>query len=218
MSTTLALVGCGAKKTTGPRPARELYTSPLFRMSLAYAERLTPNVWIVSALHGLLPLDQVIEPYNLKLSDLNGQTQREAWGWSVVDALAARAPRGSHAVLLCGKEYADVLWGPLKSHGISIEEPLAGKQIGERLSWLKAQLEAPPSPAPAGPLGEDDVRKALGFATEAQAQASRVRPDIIAHALEVLTRASEKNVTGGRRDRCVRALATLRQDLAGEAS
>ena len=67
----LVIVPCGAAKATFPRPAGQLYTGGYHRLTQRAAHTLTTsdNIRIVSALHGLLPLDHVIAPYNLRLGE-----------------------------------------------------------------------------------------------------------------------------------------------------
>lgn len=58
------IVGCGAAKLDRAAPARELYTGSLFRAARAYAERSGLPWRILSAEHGLISPDKVIEPYD----------------------------------------------------------------------------------------------------------------------------------------------------------
>lgn len=65
------VVPCGAKKLAHAAPARELYCSGHFRMILAAAEAEAEacggEVVILSAKHGLVDLDAVVEPYDLRM-------------------------------------------------------------------------------------------------------------------------------------------------------
>ena len=60
----VALVGCSATKLKHAAPARELYTSALFRAAYAYAETTCAAVLIVSAFHGVVAPKAVIRPYD----------------------------------------------------------------------------------------------------------------------------------------------------------
>lgn len=81
MTTRVALVSCGKLKRDVPSPARALYLGKLFEKSLAHALKTTDpaRTYIISAKYGLLGLDQVIEPYNVKLTNLPRQKRLE-WG------------------------------------------------------------------------------------------------------------------------------------------
>ena len=70
---TIAIVACGQSKTDYPAPARELYTSSTFRLNLAAAEAIAGRVLVLSARHGLVELDQVLDPYDTTWGD-DGET------------------------------------------------------------------------------------------------------------------------------------------------
>jgi hypothetical protein len=50
----VGLVGCSATKRVGIHKARDLYLGAFFRRSLPLATRSCDEVWILSALYGLL--------------------------------------------------------------------------------------------------------------------------------------------------------------------
>lgn len=155
----VALVGCCAEKLDKAAPAHELYRSPLFRLSLAHAKRMTGEVFVLSALHGLVPLDRVLEPYDLALSEMD-EFERAWWRHEVEAQLAEllgatldsrldedaagetdaewflHDPR-LRVVLLAGALYRP--GGFLEG---KLEEPLEGMGIGARLSYLKSMGEA----------------------------------------------------------------------------
>ncbi|WP_032380931.1 DUF6884 domain-containing protein [Rhodococcoides fascians] len=76
---TLIAIPCGAAKLDSAAPARELYASSNFALTLRAAEAEaaaterdlgTPaRVVILSALHGLIELDEVVAPYDVKMAD-----------------------------------------------------------------------------------------------------------------------------------------------------
>jgi hypothetical protein len=65
----IGLVGCVKAKRASPAPAAALSTSPLFAGRRHYAEATCDRWFILSARHGLLGPDQVIEPYDESLVD-----------------------------------------------------------------------------------------------------------------------------------------------------
>lgn len=71
----LFVVPCGRAKAHRPAPARQLYTSAHFRFVLAGVERTAGlaggpvEVRVLSALHGLVNPDDVLEPYDLTMAD-----------------------------------------------------------------------------------------------------------------------------------------------------
>jgi hypothetical protein len=82
--TTAALISCGKKKLPHRAPAADLYTGPLFKLSLAYARRLgSRSIYILSAKHGLLPLTKKVAPYDKTLAKMP-RIARKAWGHKVI--------------------------------------------------------------------------------------------------------------------------------------
>lgn len=63
------IIPCGGAKLEEPAPARELYTGSMFRDQLNTALTMTTpdQIRILSAKHGLLELDQIVEPYDVKM-------------------------------------------------------------------------------------------------------------------------------------------------------
>lgn len=139
----IGLVSCAAKKLGHAVPARELYVSQFFRLSLTYALQHCTAVYIASAKHGLLELDQVVEPYDVTLADLT-PTQRELWGDAVARGLLDRH-RADFATqflyVLAGTQYVRPLMRGLTAGGVGIVEPLKRMQIGQRIGFLTAQTK-----------------------------------------------------------------------------
>jgi hypothetical protein len=153
----IGLVGCGKSKQAHAAPARDLYTGALFRKSLAYAEARCSVVYVLSAKHGLLALDQVVEPYEFSLAELDA-AGRERWAVGIWDAIIARGHVDISALLvLAGDLYFGPLFDAAVAQGLLVEllDPLRGKQIGERLQFLA------PGPRAAAPNHEvDDIQAA----------------------------------------------------------
>lgn len=72
MQRNVVVIGCCATKSTTPGPAREVYISRNFRKDLQLAESCDADVYIFSAVVGLITPDTYIEPYNgvAQLSEL----------------------------------------------------------------------------------------------------------------------------------------------------
>lgn len=141
----LCLVGCCKAKLRHPAPAQDLYCSALFRLCRRWAEQHT-NVWaILSAYHGVVRPEEVIEPYEATIAQRRpfggpALSPREFGGWLYAHVQAWRSRHVTPSqvprlVVLAGKEY----WRWLPEHGLNVETPLDGLGIGERLRWLKQQ-------------------------------------------------------------------------------
>jgi cytoplasmic iron level regulating protein YaaA (DUF328/UPF0246 family) len=142
----VVLISCVSKKRDKKANATNLYISPLFRSSLEYAYKLNPDkIFILSALHHLLELDRVIEPYDVTLSNvpknkrkpglivLNSKEKKE-WGKIVIEQLSKQADiNNDYFIILAGQEYVK----PIKEHIIHYELPLNGLRQGERVKFLK---------------------------------------------------------------------------------
>lgn len=131
----IGFIACSKTKSALRLPAAALYTSPLFRKSLLAAIDRSDRVYILSAKHGLLGCDDVIESYDVTLKTMK-RVERMAWGDRTgVQLDEVLRPRDT-AVLLCGEEY----FAPLKSHlerlQAEVESPLGSLSLGSRLSLL----------------------------------------------------------------------------------
>jgi hypothetical protein len=81
MTGPIFIVPCGDAKLSYAAPARDLYTGSQFRyvfpLADAAARRTGGEVFILSALHGLVEPDRVLEPYNKKMGDPGSITARQ---------------------------------------------------------------------------------------------------------------------------------------------
>jgi hypothetical protein len=135
----IALIACASQKREDPAPARDLYESALFRKSLAYAEEvLEPDaVFVLSAEHHLLPLDQEVAPYDETLNNMSADEVR-AWSKTVLEELEQVAdPENDRFTILAGQTYRKHLT-PHLSHA---EVPMEGLRIGEQLRFLNEAVD-----------------------------------------------------------------------------
>ena len=136
---TIYLLGCSASKTATPQPAIKLYTGALFRCALGYAFHQADfeagdTLLVLSAKHGLLPLDALTAPYDT--------------GWSSHDAIGRDALRCQierlnwkrpRFVLLCPLPYATQFldaYRDLTGEHAEFIAPLRGLGIGAQAQWL----------------------------------------------------------------------------------
>lgn len=145
----IVLIACVSKKSDKKTKAKDLYISPLFRYSLAYALALKPDkIFILSALHHLLELDREIEPYNVTLSNVSkkkrkpglkvlNSTEKKEWGKKVVEMLSAEADlKEDKFLILAGQEYIK----PIVSSLDNYEDVLNGVLLFDRVPLLKQKL------------------------------------------------------------------------------
>src|SRR4051812_7966210 len=104
----VALVGCSAAKLKKSAPARELYTSGLFRAAYDYAETTCDATLIASAFYGVVAPKAVIHPYDRSLRQYT-KREREDWGVRTIGQLLPSFTAPPQLVILAGKLYADAL-------------------------------------------------------------------------------------------------------------
>lgn len=148
----IVLISCVSRKGKSKAKAKDLYKGPLFTNSLAYGISLKPNkIFILSALHNLLDLDEEIEPYDVTLSyispdkkdkkpNLKVLTPSEAklWGEKVIEQLSKVADiKKDTFIILAGQSYIK----PIQKELTNIIEPLNGLKQGERVKFLASKLK-----------------------------------------------------------------------------
>jgi len=135
---TIVLISCASTKLPYRVKAKDLYTSPLFKLSLRYARSLEPDaIFVLSAKHGLVDLEQELEPYDLTLNEMPGE-KGEEWAGLVLDRLRSVADLGSdRVVFLAGERYRKHLL-PYVSHP---EDPMRGLGIGKQMKFLKVRTD-----------------------------------------------------------------------------
>ncbi len=138
---TIALVSCVKSKKAQASPARDLYTSALFRKMRAYAERNADRWYILSAKYGLVHPDSMIEPYELTLKTMS-RAERRNWADNTHGQMAGQGllQPGTRFLWLAGRPYMEDLARLLAEQ--AQENPMAGMPIGVRLHWLTQQLAA----------------------------------------------------------------------------
>jgi hypothetical protein len=136
----ILLVTCVKTKASSPRAAKDLYTSTLFKLERAHAERAGVPWFILSAEHGLVAPDEWLDPYERYLPDTPA-SYREAWGQWVAARLELLVGDLSDKVVEvhASEGYIASLRRPMQTRGATIVDPLHGLSHGQRLAWYGAQ-------------------------------------------------------------------------------
>lgn len=131
------LIACAQKKLARPAFVCDLYTSPLFKMSVAYAETLRPRtIFVLSAKYGLLQLHDIRAPYERTLNTMSSAAVR-TWSKRVLMQLRDKTNvKKDEFVFLAGERYRKFLVPHLRNTRV----PLAGLTIGKQLQFLKRAL------------------------------------------------------------------------------
>jgi hypothetical protein len=139
------LIACSATKAAVAAPAADLYQGDLFRKALAWAQRQAyTEVAILSARHGLVPLHQVVEPYDDSLTTAP-MLERRRWAAHVLASLLQRWPlvEACEVTLMAGRRYTEPLVALLMAAAprTQVHRPLAGLGIGQQKAWLAERLQ-----------------------------------------------------------------------------
>jgi cytoplasmic iron level regulating protein YaaA (DUF328/UPF0246 family) len=137
----IVLISCAKKQQKKGRfyKAEDLYISPFFKKCLEYARTLTGDdkVFVLSPKHGLVKLEQELEPYDVSLKGMSG-TERGAWDERILDELKKACDLDTdYFILLASDNYTENIEPHLKNK----ETPMKGLRIGEKLKWLNERLE-----------------------------------------------------------------------------
>mgnify|MGYP003651672992 CR=1 FL=1 len=129
----VVLVACCGQKLDAPAPAKDLYRSRLFRLCRNYAE-LTADKWLIlSAKHGVIDPDAVIEPYDQTLSKFP-KVERVKWDSLVSHQLSEFM--GDEIVSLAGNDYSRWMTSPF-----DIRRPMRGMGIGKQMQYLTREID-----------------------------------------------------------------------------
>jgi hypothetical protein len=133
----VGLVGCASQKLKREAPARELYVSTLFKKASTYAEANSDIWFVLSAKHGLVHPDQMLEPYDMKLGT-KAAGPIHTWAAKVRFQLNEWTLPGSieEVLLLAGGQYAIAAGSPANPAPWTVTDPMKGMGIGQRLQFL----------------------------------------------------------------------------------
>ena len=134
----VVFISCVKKKQDCECRAEEMYTSDLFKKSLQYAKQLKPRkIYILSALYGVLELDDVITPYNVTLVT-STESERKVWAEKVRQQLIRKGfDFNEETVFLCGQHYRK----HLVKHFTHATAPLSRLGIGQQLAFYKENIK-----------------------------------------------------------------------------
>jgi hypothetical protein len=136
----VGLVACVATKAKEPSPARDLYVSPLFRGRRRYVERSCERWFILSARHGLLEPERLLEPYDDALGDIPTSARRR-WSEQVLANIQQRVGRLQDHIfeVHAGADYRNFgLVSGLQAAGARVEIPAEGLRQGEQLAFYNS--------------------------------------------------------------------------------
>jgi hypothetical protein len=134
----IVVLPCGAQKARVASRAIDLYTGPYFKAGRAWALSVAKpdRIFIRSALHGLIPADTVIAPYDLRMGQ-PGSVERERIAVQVRDLGLA----DEVAVVLGGIDYRMRLAGMFRRVvNLVSKMPADRRGMGYQMGWLRRNL------------------------------------------------------------------------------
>ena len=117
------LVSCGRRKRCFAVPAKELYVSARFQRARASVEATGPPWFVISAEHGLLDPDEIIDPYDKTLKGATLEARRQ-WAEKVKRQMDKYLPDGEIIVILAEEDYYKDLTTYLKKRFAHIMIPV----------------------------------------------------------------------------------------------
>jgi hypothetical protein len=138
MGKQIVLISCVSQKLSQRAKVKDLYVSTLFKLNLEYAKKLEPDdIFILSAKHGLLSLEQEIEPYEQTLNNMPAQEVKQ-WANQVLEEICKKCSIDETTfIFLAGERYRRYLL----PHLMDVQIPLKGLGIGKQLQKLKELIE-----------------------------------------------------------------------------
>lgn len=130
------LIGCGREKLLSAAPAAELYTSQRFQGCLQLARTLSAPFAILSAKHGVVPPDRILDPYDLNIVELESAKRRK-WAQSVIKTLQSKIA-GKRVVMLATSDYLKPILDLASERGQQLEfvTPWSGFEKPDVMGWL----------------------------------------------------------------------------------
>lgn len=144
----LIIMACSATKSRAAAPAMDLYKGVMYSTFRANVPAIRPAIVILSAKHGFIEADRVIEPYEQRMTEARADEMIA----ELPDLDSIRWPAGVHSILLAGgKTYQRVMRAAIKrrielgllDNGIIIEQTSGG--IGYQRAQLGAYLRSLPN-------------------------------------------------------------------------
>ena len=140
----ICLISCVSQKTNYPTKCKDLYISPLFKKTWAYVSQIERphGVYILSALHGLIRYDTVIEPYDKTLLDMSKEECLE-WAEKVKKQLTetfvkdGRTLEDYHFSIFAGSKYYENLLDFFPDKELVFGTLPIGKRLGALTTSLR---------------------------------------------------------------------------------
>lgn len=138
----IGLINCVGTKRSYKCKAKDMYCSSLFKKAFAWLTQNCDKVYIMSAKHGLLDPEKIIEPYNVSLY---GMTRSQRIRWSKNLYLQLRECTDiQHDIFIVegGVKYTEFIQKAIPHWHIPYERDLCHNfGTGRRMQWYDKYLK-----------------------------------------------------------------------------
>jgi len=138
----ICLISCVKSKNEGSHKAGELYCGQLYTGHLKYAKSLgfeENDIYILSAKHGLLSFNDIIEPYEKTLNNMK-KSERNKWAKNTLNQIKSKFNiLDTEFTILAGKNYYENLEPFLPN--VNLPKELKGLPIGKRVQMLNSLVK-----------------------------------------------------------------------------
>lgn len=134
----IAIISCGKNKAKIKAKARDLYLGSSFKMGLSFALKHfdDKNIYILSAKHGLLKLDQEIEPYEKSLIKA-GESEKKLFALKIIDQIKTTFDRDDEIYFFVSYEYIKYVLTHIEQKFLL---PLKNKRQGFQRKYFKEEI------------------------------------------------------------------------------
>lgn len=139
---SVVLVSCGKRKLDIAAPAKDLYISERFQEARKFAELYGEKWFVLSAKHGLITPDKILDPYDKDLDSL-APRDKQAWADNVILELSRNSLPTHHVVVLATNSYCEVLRKKLSTSNFQAIYPLRNLPQGMEERILKCANSNP---------------------------------------------------------------------------
>lgn len=134
----VGVVSCGSAKLQEAAPARDLYCGRFFRVCSRFVEQRS-DLWIIlSAKHGVLDPDKIIDPYDLSLRKMTNDRYR-FWQLETRRQIEDLFPDATF-LALAGENYRSIL---PKERTICPWGEVGSRVWAKQMNWMIEQDQSP---------------------------------------------------------------------------
>jgi hypothetical protein len=134
----VGVVSCGSVKLDKAAPARDLYCGRFFQVCSKFVEPRSDRWIILSAKHGVLDPDEIIDPYDLSLRKMSKERYR-FWQLQARIEIEEQFPSATF-LAVAGENYRSVL---PKDRTICPWGEVGSRVWAKQMKWMIEQDESP---------------------------------------------------------------------------